>query len=211
MRAIGLALNPAPPLGSQSARQVATRPVINPFTPAIPQPAQDAGNLVACVAALKSNVESLNGQRGDASNRAVTFRDLVDFGVLDPSALQSPRGQVDFTGPPGAQGPPGQQGEQGPVGPASTVPGPPGPPGEQGPPGTSVQIDGSVATHADLPTHLGPADAGTGYVTEDTGHLWVWDGTQWTDAGEIVGPAGPASAGPRWVGRSAWVATEPSI
>jgi microcystin-dependent protein len=33
-----------------------------------------------------------------------------------------------------------------------------------------------------------PGDA---YIAADTGHLIVWDGTQWNDTGQIVGPAGP--------------------
>jgi hypothetical protein len=82
------------------------------------------------------------------------------------------------TGPPGPQGPAGPAGA-------------PGPGGPQGAPGVGVDITGSVATSADLPTDLGAGEAGTGYFTEDTGHLWVWDGAAWVDAGKIQGPAGP--------------------
>lgn len=32
---------------------------------------------------------------------------------------------------------------------------------------------------------------GDGYITSDTGHLWVWNGTAWVDSGPIVGPTGP--------------------
>jgi len=66
-----------------------------------------------------------------------------------------------------------------------------GPEGPQGDPGTGVEIVGSVPSSGDLPTNLGPDDAGKGYITSDTGHLWVWDGDSWTDAGNITGPAGP--------------------
>lgn len=31
---------------------------------------------------------------------------------------------------------------------------------------------------------------GDGYITQDTGHLWVWDGTQWNDVGQITGFTG---------------------
>jgi hypothetical protein len=54
--------------------------------------------LRACVEALKSSVESLAGQRGDAANRAVTFRDLVSFGVISPAALQSSSGAGNAVG-----------------------------------------------------------------------------------------------------------------
>src|SRR6185295_11483250 len=71
--------------------------------------------------------------------------------------------------------------ERGPQGPA----GPAGPPGTDG---TSVAIKGSVDTPADLPP-TGNAE-GDGYISNDTGHLWVWDGTKWVDAGLIQGPEG---------------------
>jgi len=48
-----------------------------------------------------------------------------------------------------------------------------------------------VPDSGSLPGDLGPDDAGDGYITSDTGHLWVWDGDSWTDAGNITGPAGP--------------------
>ena len=70
------------------------------------------------------------------------------------------------------------------------TPGPPGPPGADG---TSVNIVGKVPTAADLPV-LGPADAGSGYITADDGHLHVWDGDSWTDVGTIAGP--PGATGP---------------
>jgi hypothetical protein len=49
-----------------------------------------------------------------------------------------------------------------------------------------------VATYADLPGWpTGPYSGavGDGYLTDD-GHLWVWTGTQWIDAGVIQGPQG---------------------
>jgi len=46
-----------------------------------------------------------------------------------------------------------------------------------------------------LPTGLGPADAGKGWITTDTGHLWVWDGDSYSDAGNITGP--PGAIGPQ--------------
>ena len=118
---------------------LARSPSSNRYTPPIPTPSTNLDNLAACVAALKASVESLTGQRGDAPNRAVTFNDLVQYGVLAPSAVQSSNGKMSVgvgpQGPPGQQGKPGPPGEQGPPGADSTVP---GPPGEQGPPGQSV-------------------------------------------------------------------------
>jgi hypothetical protein len=85
-----------------------------------------------------------------------------------------------LVGPTGSPGPQGSQGPQGPE----------GDPGADGTDGTSVTIQGSVADTAELPAGFGPGDAGKGYLTEDDGHLHVWSGTEWVDAGEIRGPQG---------------------
>jgi len=85
--------------------------------------------------------------------------------------------------------------------------------GPPGPPGTGVKIEGTVPDAGSLPP-LGPGDAGIGYIAEDTGHLWVWDGSQWTDAGLIQGPPGadgapgmpgvPGAPGPQGERGSMW-------
>jgi hypothetical protein len=119
-------------------------PFPNPYTPPIPNPTNDSQNIAACLTALKACVESLTGQRGDLPNRAVTFKDLVDYNILTagavksidgsfvpgsgPSGEQGPVGPVGPVGPPGVAGPPGVTGASGPAGPPG-VPGPVGPPG----------------------------------------------------------------------------------
>lgn len=68
------------------------------------------------------------------------------------------------------------------------VVGPTGPTGPQGSPGTSIEFKGSVANVASLPSGAEVNDA---YIVQsDGGHLWVWDGSQWDDIGQIVGPTG---------------------
>jgi hypothetical protein len=129
-------------------------------------------------------------------------------GLVGPAGLNGKDGADGATGPAGAQGVPGLQGApgatgatgsqgiQGPAG-ATGNPGPQGLQGSQGiqgPAGTGVSIKGSVPTAASLPSGLTGADAGTGYLTGDNGHLWVWGGSSWTDAGSIQGPAGPEGA-----------------
>ncbi|QPL13594.1 minor tail protein [Gordonia phage Clap] len=52
-------------------------------------------------------------------------------------------------------------------------------PGVPGPPGAGVQLDGAVATYANLPTGLGLADAGKAYIVQGNGKLYVWSGTAW--------------------------------
>lgn len=85
------------------------------------------------------------------------------------------------TGATGSTGVPGTNGLNG-------VTGPTGATGADGADGTSVVIQGSVATSANLPT-TGNTQ-GDGYITQNTGHLWVWNGSSWIDAGLIQGPAG---------------------
>lgn len=95
---------------------------------------------------------------------------------------------------PGPEGPPGPQGEVGPVGPPGPIgpQGGSGPNGPQGPPGIGINMKGTVATAASLPTTGNqPNDC---YTALDTGHAWVWDGAQWIDIGKIQGPQGPTGA-----------------
>ena len=63
-----------------------------------------------------------------------------------------------------------------------------GPQGLKGDPGTSVTIEGTVASPADLPTT--GMTAGQGYLTASDGHLHVYDGAAWQDVGLIRGPQG---------------------
>lgn len=114
-----------------------------------------------------------------------------DQGDRGQQGIQGPQGATGLTGPAGPEGAEGPQGPQGPQG----IQGPEGPEGPQGPAGVdgkSVKIVGSVATSSDLPASS--TNAGDGYLTTDTGHLWVWSGTTWVDVGLIQGPAGPAGA-----------------
>ena len=120
-----------------------------------------------------------------------------DPGPTGPPGGQGPPGPRGNTGPTGATGPTGPQGSTGPPGPTGSAgpPGPTGPTGPAGPQGTSVTLVGSVPTVFDLPTGLGPADAGTGYIVDADGDMWLWDGTAWVDVGQIVGPQGPQGPG----------------
>lgn len=78
----------------------------------------------------------------------------------------------------GPQGPKGDQGDQGPA----------------GQDGAGIEIAGSVATYAELPTNLGSANAGEGYLVEADGRLYIWNGTAFPSNGsgvEFRGPQGP--------------------
>ena len=102
------------------------------------------------------------------------------------------------------QGPTGSTGATGATGANSTVAGPTGPTGAAGPTGatgtagadgTGVSILGSYSTLAALQA---------AQPTGQTGELYVWTGSAWTNVGNIQGPTGPTGAagatGPTGVG-----------
>ena len=78
--------------------------------------------------------------------------------------------------PTGAQGPQGETGPQGPQ-------------GLQGPQGTSINVRSSVATVEALPSTGNSANDAR--IVDADGDLYVWGGSSWTSAGQIVGPQGP--------------------
>ena len=136
---------------------------------------------------------------------------VVDMSVVGEQGIQGPEGPQGPQGPQGEKGPQGEQGPQGPQGPQGEkgpqgeqgLPGekgdkgdtgetgPQGPQGEQGPQGpqgeagTSVNIIGSFENPSELPD-LG--ELGDAYLIN--GELYVWDGTNWINAGNIQGPQG---------------------
>ena len=61
--------------------------------------------------------------------------------------------------------------------------------GPTGPQGTDIHFVGSVADVASLPT-VGNS-VNDAYIVDADGNLYVWNGSSWTDAGQIVGPQGP--------------------
>ena len=77
--------------------------------------------------------------------------------------------------------------------PVAGIPGPAGPKGNtglEGPPGIGLVIDGSVATYAELPP---PSEVNYNdiYVTEESGHGWIWTERGWIDLGVVIqGPQG---------------------
>lgn len=88
----------------------------------------------------------------------------------------------NIIGPQGPQGPQGEKGDVGPQGPQ----GPQGEKGEQGNDGTSLNILGTKESEADLPLSAEKNDA---YLIN--GEMWLFNGTNWNNAGRIQGPQGP--------------------
>lgn len=145
------------------------------------------------------------GDKGDPGEKGVDG--TVSFDSLTPEQKESLRGisitavsidtdgnlTITFSdgdsenvgniiGPRGPQGPKGDKGDVGPVGPQ----GPRGEKGEQGNDGTSLNILGTKESEADLPLSAEKNDA---YLIN--GEMWIFDGTNWNNAGKIQGPQGP--------------------
>jgi len=139
---------------------------------------------------------------------------------LDPPASAPPGGYSPYHhylvpvlegigGLPGSEGPAGENGEDGKDGLsayeiavengfvgneaewlASLV----GPPGADG---STFNILGSVPTPGDLPAERPDGallEDGDAFVTDNTGDLYVWDGSTWVNYGSLTGPPGPNGA-----------------
>jgi hypothetical protein len=108
-------------------------------------------------------------------------------GIQGTQGIQGVKGDAGAQGAQGIQGVQGPQGEQGIQG-TQGVQGSKGDKGDKGDAGTSVQLRGSVAIVADLPSS--GQTIGDLYVVLADGDGYVWSGTAWTDVGPIRGPAG---------------------
>lgn len=115
-------------------------------------------------------------------------------GPQGPAGMQGepgpigPQGERGLQGVPGIQGPKGDKGDTGLQGIKGDKgdPGIQGPAGPQGERGTGISIKGTLANTSLLPTP--PAAPEDSYVIN--GDLWVWDSTQWINAGPFRGPQG---------------------
>ena len=75
---------------------------------------------------------------------------------------------------------------------ATGATGPTGEAGPTGPQGVNINFVGSVADTGSLPSSGN--DVNDAYIVDADGNLWVWNGSSWNDAGQIVGPQGAAGA-----------------
>ena len=148
------------------------------------------------------------GPTGAPSNIAGPTGPTGSTGAVGPTGSVGATGPTGPTGPISTTpGPTGSTGAIGPTGPTGAVgPGGPGGPtgstgatgstGPTGPIGTGIQYQGVVATTGNLPpTGNTQGDA---YIVEADDHIWIWDGSAWTDGGPvtlgITGPTGPTGA-----------------
>jgi hypothetical protein len=115
-------------------------------------------------------------------------------GPAGPPGVMGPIGPAGVAGSQGIQGPPGPTGDTGNTGltgPTGAT-GATGPPGPVGPAGTGINVLGTVNDITELPEF--DNNVGDAWVVDDTGHLFVWNGTDWISLGNIVGPTGATGA-----------------
>ena len=147
---------------------------------------EDTGNLYVFDGNNFINCGQLRGEKGNTGPKGEQGPKGED-GPQGPSGEKGDKGEQGPPGVKGADGPQGDKGEQGPKGDQ----GPQGEKGDQGPAGTSVSIKGQVNTEYDL-ENLPALNEGDSYVVNTTGHLFVYNGNGFVDAGEIKGDQGPA-------------------
>ena len=135
------------------------------------------------------SVTGPTGPQGAASTVTGPTGQQGPQGPTGPQGVTGPTGAIGAIGATGPTGSVGPTGPTGATGAASTVTGPTGATGAQGPQGVPITLKGSKATVGELPA--------TGNVLNDAwivdadGDIYVWDGTTWYSAGQIVGATGP--------------------
>lgn len=177
----------------------------------LPIPGSDAGNWGQI---LNDYLSAAHKADGTLKPNSVSTTSIIDGAVTEAklaSAVQTklnnaggsqgatgPQGPAGTPGTPGATGAAGAAGQTGATGAQGTAgtagtpgaAGATGPQGATGPAGTGVSILGSVANQGSLP----PSGNNLGDAYLISGHLWVWTGSEWEDAGNIQGPAGNTGA-----------------
>lgn len=101
---------------------------------------------------------------------------------IDCGPIVGPQGEQGYQGYQGNQGYQGRNGVQG-------YQGNIGPQGYQGEIGHGINVKGTVENF-ELLYEIEDPEIGDAWITEDTGHLFVYNGTIWVDCGPIVGPQG---------------------
>lgn len=158
-----------------------------------------------------SNGELVTGSQGtDGTQGPYGFQGVQ--GLQGTQASQGTQGPYGFQGTQGVQGLQGTQASQGTQGIQGTqgvqgvqgvqgLQGPQGVQGTEGEDGTSVTIVGNIPSNtqgvgatmltADDTSYVWyPPVAGNGVIADDTGRLWTFGATTWSDVGLIKGPQG---------------------
>lgn len=146
-----------------------------------------------------NGLPTITGQEGDVYINTATgiLYQYEGMEWKEKFSIKGPMGPRGLQGKQGIQGPKGETGAMGPIGPQGIQ----GPQGNYGP---SFNIQGTLASTANLPTPTADMKSkGYSYIIPDTEgvkHVWVIQGTdtlQWTDLGTagVQGERGPQGIG----------------
>lgn len=150
---------------------------------------ETSSSFVGQAGATGSGATGATGVTGQAGSTGATGA-TGDIGSTGPigrtgaTGLRGATGTIGTTGATGATGPTGPQGATG-IGATGAT-------GPAGATGTGIRLKGSVATTLDLP--LVGNTIGDLYIVIADGDGYAWSGAQWTNVGQIQGPAGPTGA-----------------
>ena len=132
------------------------------------------------IGSISSSTSAGASITGTAPNQTLNL--ILPIGPTGPTGAQGITGPTGAQGVTGPTGPTGATGETGPTGSQGVT----GPTGAQG---VAVDLIGSVALVANLPSSGNAVN--DAYIVDEDGDLYVWNGTSWYSAGQIVGPQGP--------------------
>ena len=138
--------------------------------------------------------EQLSGLKGDTGDTgpAGPKGDTGDKGETGAKGDTGDKGETGATGEKGDTGPKGDTGNTG----ATGDTGPAGATGDTGATGTATTIKGSYNTYQELIAAHPTGNQGDSYIVN--GSLYVWDGTDWENVGNIKGDTGATGAtGPK--------------
>ena len=124
-----------------------------------------------------ANAGSIKGEKGDTGDRGVK-------GDTGEKGSKGDKGETGTTGQKGEQGPKGDTGDTGPVGDT----GPTGATGDTGATGTGITIKGSYNSYEELIHEHPTGNPGDSYLVN--GSLYVWNGNDWENVGNIKGETG---------------------
>ena len=132
------------------------------------------------IGSISSSTSAGASITGTAPNQTLNL--ILPIGPTGPTGAQGITGPTGAQGVTGPTGPTGATGETGPTGSQGVT-------GPTGPQGVAVDLIGSVALVANLPSTGNTIN--DAYIVDEDGDLYVWNGTAWYSAGQIVGPQGP--------------------
>jgi hypothetical protein len=166
-------------------------PFVGPIGPTGPTGTQGTNGVTG-----PTGAQGPTGPEGGPTGPTGATGDTGPTGATGEVGATGPTGATGEQGATGPQGSQGQTGDTGPTGPTGATgdtgaTGATGSTGPTGPSTTNINLLGSVADVASLPTGATSDDA---YVTLDTSNVYFWDGDSWENVGPIDGPTGPTGA-----------------